>query len=74
MFSAPERAREAKPHTRWAVALGLGILGTVIVTVVVLAFLWPTKTATPQGDGPSRVRLRLAGAFGRGEHDDLQKE
>jgi hypothetical protein len=48
MFSTPERTREAKPHTRWAVALGLGIVGSLIVTVIVLAFLWPTKTATPQ--------------------------
>ncbi len=34
-------------HTKWAVSLGLGVLGSLVVTLVVLAFLWPTKTVTP---------------------------
>lgn len=36
----------ARPHTRWPLSVGLGVAGAVIVTLVVLAFLWPTKTAT----------------------------
>lgn len=29
-------------------ALGLGIAGSVLITLVVLAFLWPAKSSTPQ--------------------------
>lgn len=35
----------ARPHTRWALAIGFGVVGALVVTLVVLAFLWPTKTA-----------------------------
>lgn len=37
----------AAPHTKWPMAIGFGILGSVVVALVVLAFLWPTKTADP---------------------------
>src|SRR5947199_92804 len=45
-MSSPS-VRPARPHTTWPVALGLGLVASVIVTLVVLAFLWPTKTADP---------------------------
>lgn len=34
-------------HTKWGVALGFGVIGSLVVALVVLAFLWPTKTVTP---------------------------
>lgn len=35
-------------HTKWPVAVVMGVLGSLVVALVVLAFLWPTKTATAQ--------------------------
>lgn len=35
----------ARPHTTWPVAVGIGVAGSLVVVIVVLAFLWPTKTA-----------------------------
>ncbi|WP_449372847.1 hypothetical protein [Arthrobacter psychrolactophilus] len=37
-----------RPHSKWPVAVGLGIAGSLIVALVVLAFLWPAKATTPQ--------------------------
>lgn len=37
-----------RPHTKWPVAAGLGIAGSVIVVLIVLAFLWPAKTTSAQ--------------------------
>jgi hypothetical protein len=37
------------PHTPWVRSAGIGVLLAVIVTVIVLAFLWPSVTASPQG-------------------------
>lgn len=37
-----------KPHTKWPMAAVFGVLGSLAVAVLVLAFLWPTKTAEPQ--------------------------
>jgi len=34
-------------RTRWTLAVVYGLLGALAVTVLVLAFLWPSKTATP---------------------------
>lgn len=34
-----------RPHTKWPVAVILGAAGALAVTLLVLAFLWPTKTA-----------------------------
>lgn len=39
--------QSAKPHTKWPMAALFGVLGSLAVTLVVLAFLWPTKTAEP---------------------------
>ncbi|HEY4152244.1 MAG TPA: hypothetical protein VGM38_02880 [Pseudolysinimonas sp.] len=36
----------AHPHTKWGVAVAFGVLGSLIVGLVVLAFLWPIATAT----------------------------
>lgn len=36
------------PHTKWSTAVVFGVLGSLVVALVVLAFLWPTKTATTQ--------------------------
>jgi hypothetical protein len=46
MVSAPARVRTPE-HTRWPIAVGLGLAASLVVTLVVLAFLWPTKTADP---------------------------
>lgn len=35
-------------HTRWGVAVALGVLGSLIVGLVVLAFLWPARASTAQ--------------------------
>lgn len=37
-----------RPHTKWPVAAVLGIAGSLVVMIVVLAFLWPTKAMTAQ--------------------------
>ena len=37
-----------RPPTRWPVAVVLGLLASLIVATVVLAFTWPTKTSTAQ--------------------------
>lgn len=35
----------ARPHTRWTVAVAFGVLGSLVVALFVLAFLWPSKTS-----------------------------
>lgn len=35
-----------QPRTRWPLALAIGIAGAIVVGIVVLAFLWPSKTAS----------------------------
>ncbi|MFJ4017324.1 hypothetical protein [Microbacterium sp. NPDC090014] len=37
-----------RPHTKWGTALGLGILGSLAVALILLAFTWPSKTSEPQ--------------------------
>jgi len=39
---------QSAPHTKWTVALGLGAGAALAVGLVVLAFLWPTKTMATQ--------------------------
>lgn len=39
-------AAPVRPHTRWTLSLAFGLIGALVVGVVVLAFLWPTKTAS----------------------------
>ncbi|MBS1907828.1 MAG: hypothetical protein JST33_14965 [Actinobacteria bacterium] len=34
-----------RPHTKWGVAVALGVVGSLLVGLVVLAFLWPSKTS-----------------------------
>ena len=34
-----------RPHTKWGVAVALGVIGSLLVGLVVLAFLWPSKTS-----------------------------
>ena len=36
------------PRTGWPRAVVIGILGSIVVGIVVLAFLWPAKMSTPQ--------------------------
>lgn len=43
MSAQPHSSRS--PHTRWPIAALLGVVGGLVVTLVVLAFLWPTKTS-----------------------------
>ncbi|MFT4211914.1 MAG: hypothetical protein QM626_08575 [Microbacterium sp.] len=40
VFAAPSR-----PHTKWGVAVAFGAAGSLVVVLIVLAFLWPTKTS-----------------------------
>ncbi|HEX4444780.1 MAG TPA: ABC transporter permease [Galbitalea sp.] len=37
------------PHTPWIRSTALGVILAAVVTVIVLAFLWPSVTATPKG-------------------------
>src|SRR5690348_2450500 len=46
--TVPPAPPEPTPHTKWRMAAVIGILGSLVIGVVVLAFLWPTKTAEPQ--------------------------
>lgn len=39
-------ATAVRPHTTWPVAVTLGIAGSLLVGVVLLAFLWPAKTSS----------------------------
>lgn len=42
--AAPAPAR----HTRWALSVVFGLAGSVIVALIVLAFVWPVATAEPR--------------------------
>lgn len=33
------------PHTKWPAAVLIGVVASVLLAVVVLAFLWPSKTS-----------------------------
>ncbi|MCC4909396.1 hypothetical protein [Microbacterium sp. cx-59] len=46
-----------RPHTKWSLSVGIGVIGALIVTLVVLAFLWPSKTA-----GAHDVPLGIVGS------------
>ncbi|MES1212146.1 MAG: hypothetical protein ABUT11_01220 [Leifsonia sp.] len=43
---AENPAAPARPHTRWRFTVLFGILGSLIVGLVVLAFVWPIATAS----------------------------
>lgn len=51
MTSSPSRPRSlaAPSRTRWAFAVLFGVLGSLIVGIVVLAFVWPIATASAHG-------------------------
>ncbi|MDI2037048.1 hypothetical protein [Paenarthrobacter nitroguajacolicus] len=38
-------ATPSQPHTKWAAAALIGVVASVLLAVVVLAFLWPSKTS-----------------------------
>src|SRR6478736_463829 len=44
MSDAPARPRP----TKWIVAASFGLLGSIVVAVIVMAFVWPAATAQPQ--------------------------
>src|SRR6478752_4018221 len=44
MSDAPARPRP----TKWIVAAAFGLLGSIVVAVVVMAFVWPAATSQPQ--------------------------
>jgi hypothetical protein len=50
----------AHPHTKWAVAVGFGVIGSLIVGLVVLAFLWPIATASAKD-----LPIAIAGPSGQ---------
>ncbi|WP_375384170.1 hypothetical protein [uncultured Microbacterium sp.] len=47
--AAHERpAVEPVRHTKWALAVAFGLAGSVIVALIVMAFVWPIATADPR--------------------------
>lgn len=41
-------APSARPLTKWPIAAAFGLVASLAVALIMLAFLWPSKTATPQ--------------------------
>jgi hypothetical protein len=39
-------AHSARPHTKWLFAILFGFAGALLVTILVLAFVWPTATSS----------------------------
>jgi len=39
----------SKKETSWLQALGVGLVGSLVVGLIALAFLWPSKVAEPRG-------------------------
>ena len=39
-------SHSARPHTRWRFTLIFGFTGALVVSIIVLAFVWPAATAT----------------------------
>ncbi|WP_216896755.1 hypothetical protein [Nocardia alni] len=65
----PRRSPTSPPPTKWVAVAGLGVVGAVVVAVLVLAFLWPTKTSEtrnlPVGiAGPAQSVATLEKALG----------
>ncbi|MFE4196076.1 hypothetical protein ACFRJ9_09450 [Paenarthrobacter sp. NPDC056912] len=63
-----------RPHTKWPVALGFGIVGSLIVAIVVLAFLWPAKTTAAHNlpisiSGPTAAVTALKDAIATQQPD-----
>ena len=59
MSSTPSTtAGPARPHTKWSFAVLFGVAGSIVVGLVVLAFVWPIATASAKNlpiaiSGPS---------------------
>ncbi|MFK0239837.1 hypothetical protein ACIQTX_03165 [Microbacterium sp. NPDC090281] len=47
-MTVPSAASAPIRRTKWALAVALGAIGAVIVTLVVLAFVWPVATSDPR--------------------------
>src|ERR1700733_6287926 len=44
--SSDTSAVAARPHTKWGFSVLFGVIGSLIVGLVVLAFVWPIATAS----------------------------
>jgi len=67
----------ARPHTKWPVAVVIGVIGSLVVALVVLAFLWPTKSSAPHHlpvgiAGPASAVDAFEAALAAGGGDDLE--
>src|SRR5437764_14693136 len=63
-------ATNIRPHTTWGYAVLSGVLGSLGVALVVLAFLWPIRTASAHDlpvslAGPKASVTALSGAVDR---------
>ncbi|GGI42628.1 hypothetical protein GCM10010988_39990 [Cnuibacter physcomitrellae] len=56
MSAARESTAPPPLHTKWGVAVGMGIAAAAILVVVILAFLWPSKTS-----GTHNLPVSIAG-------------
>ena len=59
-----------RPHTKWGVAVALGVVGSLLVGLFVLAFLWPSKTSEAHNlpvsiAGPAATVSALEDALGK---------
>lgn len=66
-----------QPHTKWPVSVLLGAAGALAVALLVLAFLWPTKTAEAQNlpvsiAGPEAAVTALEDALAQAAPDTLE--
>ena len=58
----------SRQHTKWGFTVLFGVLGSLIVGLFLLAFLWPVATAAPNGlkvaiSGPAQTVTQLEGAI-----------
>jgi hypothetical protein len=66
----------APPHTRWRFAVLFGIAGSLVVGLVVLAFVWPAATAEPRNlpvgiAGPSAQVSAVEQRFAQQDPDPI---
>src|SRR5438270_10771230 len=69
-------AGSASPHTRWRFAVLFGIAGSLVVGLVVLAFVWPAATAEPRNlpvgiAGPSAQVSAVEQRFAQQDPDPI---
>ncbi|AYG03476.1 hypothetical protein [Gryllotalpicola protaetiae] len=60
----------SRQHTKWGFTVLFGVLGSLIVGLFLLAFLWPVATAAPNGlkvaiSGPAQTVSTLKGAIAK---------